>query len=117
MAEAKVIQFGGIESISEFEFDEKYLSDERLNVRIFTEYSKEWAEFVFNNRNEELDYSHDNDIVYGPIADDYIGLQIRDFKRNNITFEQFLQRIQYHKGVTFQYAFCFPKSIELLIRI
>ena len=117
MAEAKVIQFGGIESISEFEFDEKYLSDKRLNVRIFTEYSKEWAEFVFNNRNEELDYSHDNDIVYGPIADDYIGLQIRDFKRNNITFEQFLQRIQYHKGVTFQYAFCSPKSIELLIRI
>ena len=35
------------------------------------------------------------------IADDYIGLQIRDFKRNNITFEQFLQRIQYHKGITF----------------
>ena len=84
MAEAKVIQFGGIESISEFEFDEKYLSDKRLNVRIFTEYSKEWAEFVFNNRNEELDYSHDYDIVYGPIADDYIGLQIRDFKRNTI---------------------------------
>lgn len=117
MAEAKVIQFGGVETISEFEFDERCLSDKKMNIRIFTEYSKEWAEFVFNNRNEELVYSHDYDIVYGPIADDYIGLQIRDFKRNNITFEQFLQRIQYHKGVTFQYAFCTNKAIELLIRI
>lgn len=55
--------------------------------------------------------------MYGPIADDYIGLQIRDFKRNNITFEQFLNKIQYHKGITFQYAFCTEKAIKTLIRI
>ena len=50
-------------------------------------------------------------------ADDYIGLQIRDFKRKNITFEQFLQNIQYHKGVTFQYAFCTQKAVDKLIHI
>ena len=117
MAEAKVVQFGGQEIISEFEFDELVLSNKDLNVKIFVEYSEEWAEFVFKNRNEDIRFVHDYDIVYGPIADDYIGLQIRDFKRNNITFEQFLRNIQYHKGVTYQYAFCTQQAIEQLIRV
>lgn len=117
MAEAKVVQFGGEEFISIFEFDEAYLASDALNVRVFTEYSKEWAEFVFNNRDENQSFVHSYDIVYGPIADDYIGLQIRDFKRNNISFEQFLHNIKYHKGITFQYAFCTQKGVDLLIRV
>ena len=88
-----------------------------LKIKLFDSYTREWAEFVFNNRDENQQFQHDYDVVYGPIADDYIGLQIRDFKRNNITFEQFLQRIQYHKGITFQYAFCTQKGIEKLIRL
>lgn len=117
MAVAKVVQFGGEESVTYFEFDEKCLLLQKLNVKIFTEYSPEWAEFVFKNRDENQDFLHDFDIVYGPIADDYIGLQIRDFKRNNITFEQFLSNIRYYKGATFQYAFCTQKAIEQLVRI
>ena len=117
MAEAKVIQFGGDISITEFDFDKNLLSNNQLNVRIFNSYNKEWAEFIFNNRDENQNFKHSYDIVYGPIADDYIGLQIRDFKRNNITFEQFLNKIQYHKGITFQYAFCTKKAIEKLIRV
>ena len=52
MAEAKVVQFGGDKSITEFEFDESYMANNKLEVKIFTEYSKEWAEFVFNNRDK-----------------------------------------------------------------
>ena len=117
MAEAKVVQFGGNESITEFVFDESCMLTDELTVKIFTNYSREWAEFVFNNRDENQQFIHHYDIVYGPIADDYIGLQIRDFKRKNITFEQFLQNIQYHKGVTFQYAFCTQKAVDKLIHI
>lgn len=117
MAEAKVVQFGGDESITEFEFNEACISDDKLSVKTFTSYSREWAEFIFNNRDENQRFIHTYDIVYGPIADDYIGLQIRDFKRKNITFEQFLHNIQYHKGITFQYAFCTQRAIDLLIRI
>ena len=117
MAIAKVVQFGGEESVTSFAFNESCLSSEELQVKCFTEYSREWAEFVFNNRDENQDFSHEYDIVYGPIADDYIGLQIRDFKRNNITFEQFLANIRYHKGITFQYAFCTQKAIEQLVRL
>ena len=117
MAIAKVVQFGGEESVTSFAFNESCLSSEELQVKCFTEYSREWAEFVFNNRDENQDFSHEYDIVYGPIADDYVGLQIRDFKRNNITFEQFLANIRYHKGITFQYAFCTQKAIEQLVRL
>lgn len=117
MAIAKVVQFGGEESVTSFNFNESCLSSNELQIKCFTEYSREWAEFVFNNRDENQDFSHEYDIVYGPIADDYIGLQIRDFKRNNITFEQFLANIRYHKGITFQYAFCTQKAIEQLIRL
>lgn len=117
MAIAKVVQFGGEESVTSFAFNESCLSSEELQVKCFTEYSREWAEFVFNNRDENQAFLHEYDIVYGPIADDYIGLQIRDFKRNNITFEQFLANIRYHKGITFQYAFCTQKAIEQLVRL
>ena len=117
MAIAKVVQFGGEESVTSFAFNESCLSSEELQVKCFTEYSREWAEFVFNNRDENQDFLHEYDIVYGPIADDYVGLQIRDFKRNNITFEQFLANIRYHKGITFQYAFCTQKAIEQLVRL
>lgn len=117
MAIAKVVQFGGEESVTSFNFNESCLSSNELQIKCFTEYSREWAEFVFNNRDENQDFSHEYDIVYGPIADDYIGLQIRDFKRNNITFEQFLANVRYHKGITFQYAFCTQKAIEQLIRL
>lgn len=117
MAIAKVVQFGGEESVTSFAFNESCLSSNELQVKCFTEYSREWAEFVFNNRDENQDFLHEYDIVYGPIADDYIGLQIRDFKRNNITFEQFLTNIRYHKGITYQYAFCTQKAIEQLVRL
>lgn len=117
MAIAKVVQFGGEESVTLFDFKEACLSYNDLQVKCFTEYSREWAEFIFNNRDENQDFLHSYDIVYGPIADDYIGLQIRDFKRNNITFEQFLANIRYHKGITFQYAFCTQKAIEQLVKL
>lgn len=117
MAEAKVVQFGGEVTVTEFEFDSESLTSNELNVRLFNSYTQDWAEFIFSNRDENQQFQHDYDIVYGPIADDYIGLQIREFKRNNITFEQFLHKIQYHKGITFQYAFCTQKAIDKLIRL
>ena len=70
MAIAKVVQFGGEESVTSFAFNESCLSSEELQVKCFTEYSREWAEFVFNNRDENQDFLHEYDIVYGPIADD-----------------------------------------------
>ena len=70
MAVAKVVQFGGEEAVTAFEWDEQCIAIPELKVLQFTEYSREWAEFVFNNRDENQDFQHPYDIVYGPIADD-----------------------------------------------
>ena len=59
---------------------------------------------------------HDYDIVYGPIANDRIGAQITRYKQGYISFEEFLKRIQYIKGITFQYAFCTQRAIDKLIK-
>lgn len=83
----------------------------------FDSYSEEWAEFVYNNRDEKQDFYHDFDLVYGPIANDTVGVQIRDLRERKISFEAFLKNLEYYKGITFQYAFCTPLAISKLKKI
>lgn len=115
MSKAKTVQFGGEAVVTTFEYDDDACSN--LSVKEFPHYSREWAEFVYNNRNEQQDFHHNYDIVFGPIANDYIGLQIRDLRRHRLTFEQFMENILYHKGETFQYAFCTEAAISILKRL
>lgn len=115
MAKAKSIQFGGEPCVTSFEVNDAKM--EMLSYKKFKEYSHEWARFVYNNRDERQDFTHQFDIVYGPIADDFIGLQMRKFRFSKLTFEQFLEEIKYPKGITFQYAFCTPEAIKLLQRL
>lgn len=39
------------------------------------------------------------------------------YKQGYITFDEFLRRIQYIKGITFQYAFCTQRAIDKLEKI
>lgn len=118
MAIFKAKQFDGTPIISAFEFDETVLNDGSLKVKLFTGYSLEWAEFVFANRTNMADTPlHDYDIIYGPIADDRVGVQIRNLIEKNITLEVFLERLQYIKGITFQYYFGTTRAINLLKRL
>ena len=101
--------------VNVYEFDEKLLR--KLNYKRFEAYTEEWAHFVYNHRTEPQGRTlHDYDVVYGPIANDTIGAQITRFKQGYITFKQFLKRIQYPKGITFQYAFCTQRAIDKLIK-
>lgn len=120
LAESRVAFLGGEVVINEYEFDENILvesTDEPLNVKIFPRYSLEWAEFVWNNRDEEQDYKHDYDIVFGPIANDTIGYQMRQYRREFTDLRGFLQGLKYHKGETFQYAFCTERALRYLKKI
>jgi len=111
MASFKADILGGSEIVSQFEID----SFDGLRLKVFDSYSEDWAHFVYDNRNEPNGtIIHDYDVVYGPIANDRIGAQITRFKQGYITFDEFLNRIKYIKGITFQYAFCTQKAIERL---
>ncbi len=115
LATSKVKFLGGEPFVTAFEFDESALSNGQLKVKIFDSYSEEWAQFVYDNRENFSDTQlHDFDIIYGPIANDNVGAQIRAFKGGNITLEELLHRIKFIKGITFQYFFGTEAAIETL---
>lgn len=115
MARFKALTVGGDEKITTFDFDESNTSD--LRIKKFDSYSQEWADFVFNNRDERQNFQHNYDIVYGPIANDTVGVQIRDLRERKISMDEFLKNLEYKKGITFQYAFCTPLAISKLKRL
>ena len=88
-----------------------------MSFRSFDGYTEEWADFVYLNRDESIvpPYEHPYDVVYGPIANDRVGLQIRNLREGNIDKKEFLRRLKYMKGITFQYAFCTQTAIEKLL--
>ena len=118
MAKFKVQLFGGQSIVQSYEFDEACLSDGTLRFLRFDGYSKDWATFILANRqNKNADNIHDYDIVYGPIANDKVGAQIRNVIEQNINMETFLERLKYMKGVSFQYFFGSEKAIQMLRRL
>lgn len=112
MAVFKSMQLGGSPVVTKFEFDDAVLRDTSLRIKVFDNYSEEWADFIFANRegNEIEKY----DIVYGPIANDKVGLQIRKLKDGSIDKAEFLNRLKYMKGVTFQYFFGSESAVKHL---
>ena len=115
MANFKAMLLGGEPVVTKFLFDEAVLRYSHLRIMIFEKYTEEWADFVFSNREGEPVEQYD--IVYGPIADDKIGLQIRKLKDGSIDKAEFMNRLKYMKGITFQYFFGSEKAIKHLVRI
>ena len=115
MAAFKTSLLGGEPVVTKFEFDESVMQSTDLRIKVFKEYSEEWADFVFANRegNEVERY----DIVYGPIANDKIGLQIRKLKDGSINKAEFLNRLKYMKGITYQYFFGSERAVKYLTRV
>lgn len=101
--------------VNVYEFDETLF--DVFRIKRFEDYSEDWAHFVYNHRTEPDGKAlHHYDIVYGPIANDRVGAQITRYKQGYISFDEFLKRIQYIKGITFQYAFCTQSVIDKLIK-
>ena len=110
--------FGGNPMVHEFEFDETLLDSGNLKVKRFDGYTREWADFIFANRNAATpEAAHDYDIVYGPIANDRVGVQIRRFQDKAIDIDQFVAALKYMRGITFQYAFCTDRAIQTLQKL
>lgn len=115
MAVFKSMQLGGEPVVSKFEFDDAVMNTQLLQVKVFRDYSEEWADFVFANR--EGNPVKQYDIVYGPIANDKIGVQIRKLKDGSIDKAEFLNRLKYMKGITYQFFFGSMAAIEYLKKV
>lgn len=90
MARFKSLTEGGQPILNTYEFDERVMTDGSLRVLTFDGYTRSWAEFIFLNRNNPHDLpAHDYDIVFGPIANDRVGVQIGKYEAGDITLDQF----------------------------
>lgn len=108
---------GNAPIVTEFSFDERKLYDGTLRFLSFDSYSEEWAKFVLKNREESDSFQDDYDVIYGPIANDRIGLQIHKLMEKSIDMQEFLHRIKYFKGVTYQYFFGTDCAISYLKKL
>jgi len=119
IANARVALLGGDNIINKFKFDEEKLKDGTLSYLSFEGYTEEWADFIFKHRDDTITppYMHNYDVVYGPIANDRVGMQIRNLRMGFIDMKEFMRRLHYMKGITYQWAFCTEKAIKYLERI
>ena len=108
----------GEPTLSCFEFDEDETIKNGLKIKIFPEYSEEWAEFVVMNRKNNSDVqAHPYDIVIGPIADDTVGVQIRRFIMGYLSASALVEELKFRGDHAVQYFFGSPKAVEHLKRI
>lgn len=118
LAEQRALFWGGKPIVNEYIFDETILKNNTLNIKIFDDYSIEWAEFVVANRFNQTEHPiHNYDIVYGPIANDKVGVQIELFTEQLIDIKTLINRLKYMQGITFQYFFGSDKAIACLQKI
>lgn len=83
-----------------------------MKVLRFDKPSNEWIDFVMRNRQDET-FSHDFDIVYGPVANDRVYLQFGLYEQGFISKATLLAELKVYKLVD-QMLFHTEKSMQLL---
>ena len=116
LAAKKSRLFGGYPVIQEYEFDESLLSGTDLKVLKFDKPSTEWAEFIFKNRNRDNNFTHDFDIVIGPIANDGVAYLLGRYEEGTLTIEELGDKLDFKK-LNSQYFFGTNKSLKYLKRL
>lgn len=96
--------------VNVYEFDDQKLQE--LRCLRFTGPSKEWAEFVMENRTKK-GFSHSYDIVYGPVANDRVYLQFGLYESGAIGIETLIRELKTYKLVD-QYLFHTEKALTIL---
>ena len=116
LAYSKVEQLKyGKATVCTYLFDDSVMRSNELNIKIFNDYSEEWAKFILMNRDKSLlQPSHNYDIVYGPIADDGVTFQLRRYWGGVISIEKLIEELKYAKGITFQYFFGTENALNIL---
>ena len=108
--------FGGYPIIQEYEFNEELLDNGELNVLKFENPCKEWAEFIFKNRNRDLNFTHDYDVVIGPIANDGVAYLLGRYEEGTLTIDDLSRELTY-KELNSQFFFGTSKSLQYLKRL
>lgn len=88
----------------------EYEATPNLNIKIFTEMSDEWLDFIANCRAGSV---HGYDVVEGPMADDTIWNYVNDFVAGVISRQAFWELAKF-KHPTHQISFHTLRAIDCL---
>lgn len=122
MAERRARIAGGLPVVMVYEVPDDLLEKDDLNCRIFGDKpTVEWAVFIRNNRDRNFtDYGSlecnldcKYDVVVGPVANDTVGLLIRQFSRGTIDAEYLRKEFDFGK-FTNQYTFHTRRALQYL---
>lgn len=117
LSQKRAIRDGGVPIVQEYEFDESLLNGTTLKVLQFDSPTAEWAEFIYKNRSRRRPtFTHDYDIVIGPIADDGVAYLLDRYEEGSFTIEELANELKYKK-LNNQYFFGTNRSVSLLKRI
>lgn len=104
--------------VTAFAFDEHVLESDELQIKIFEDYTEEWARFVLANRqNISAVQVHPYDIVVGPIADDSVGVQLWLYRRGYIDIPTLIKELTYRGSRAIQYFFANERAVSKLKKI
>lgn len=84
--------------VSCYEFDTKALSEKGLKVKSFDGPTAEWFDFVMSNRHD-ASFTHDYDLVKGPVANDNVYETLTLFEDGIISKEEAIVRLRTYKLV------------------
>ena len=96
--------------VNVYELDDIAL--ENMKVLLFEKPTVEWVNFVMRNRTER-GFSHDHDIVYGPVADDSVYTQFTLYEGGIISMTTLIQELKTYKLVD-QFLFHTEKSLTAI---
>lgn len=108
--------WGGSPVVQEYEFDESELQSGSLKILRFEKVCVEWADFIYKNRNRSANFSHQYDVVIGPIADDGVAYLLNLYEEGLRTLEELAKELEY-KDLNNQFCFLTDRAISLLHRV
>lgn len=96
--------------VNVYELDDELIK--RMRLLIFEKPTEEWVNFVMKNRTER-GFTHDYDIVYGPVADDSVYTQFTLYEGGIISMPTLIQELKTYKLVD-QYLFHTEESLQAI---
>jgi hypothetical protein len=101
--------------VSVFNAPDNLLQKTSLKRLVFSQADTAWLEFVMNNR-VHVDFTHDYDLVAGPVANDRVYAALSLFEEGLLDFEETIKRLKTYRLVN-QILFHTQKSLEELVFI
>ena len=122
MAKRRANRDDGEPVVNSFLYYPTKAQEHGLKVKEFKGFSAEWSKFIILNRSDET-FTHDYDIVIGPVADAFVDKEIEWHKRKygvhyleTEALLDFADHVSQFGSKYVQYCFCTQEALKELIK-